>query len=104
MSDQDNYIIINDYFEYKENILSLEQKNKELEEKIKELEKIIYKHLSVNKKGAFVKIVDTYNSIWTVYERTKFISLVILFFFGNKLLTNPYLFHYIYDILKYIVS
>lgn len=104
MSNKDNYIIINDYFEYKENILSLEQKNKELETKIQELEKMIHQHLSTNKKGAIVKMVDTYNSMWTLYERTKFISFVVLFFFGNKLLTEPYIFHYIYNILKYIVS
>jgi hypothetical protein len=104
MSNKDNYIIINDYFDYKENILSLERKNKELDTKIQELEKIIYQHLPVNKKGAIIKMVDTYNSMWTFYERTKIISLVILFLFGNKLLTEPYIFHYIYNILKYIVS
>ncbi len=104
MSNEDNYIIINDYFEYKENILSLEQKNKELEIKIKELEQIINKHIIGNKKGTIIKIVDTYNSMWTLYERTKIISLILLFFFGNKILTEPYVFHYFYNLLKYIVS
>ena len=33
MSKEDNYIIINDYFDYKETILNLEEKNKQLEKK-----------------------------------------------------------------------
>lgn len=101
MSNEDNYIIINDYFDYKESILILEEKNKELEKKIKDIEHIISTHLSPNK-STISKVVNTYNLILTTYERMKIISLVLIFFFGNKILSEPALVIKIFEMLKNI--
>lgn len=101
MSNEDNYIIINDYFDYKESILSLQEKNKELEKKIKDIEHIISTHFSQNK-SAISKVVNTYNLILTAYERMKIISLVLIFFFGNKILSEPTLVIKIFEMLKNI--
>ncbi len=101
MSTEDNYIIINDYFDYKETILSLEEKNKQLEQKLKDIEHIIRTQILPNK-SAFSKVVDTYNTIWTVYERMKIVTLVIVFFFGNKILGEPEILIKIFNTLKHL--
>jgi len=102
---EDNYIIIDDYFICKQEIKNLEERNKDLEQKLKNLEQIINKHLiHQNKKNMFIKVVDTYNTAWTYYERMKVISVVVIFFFGNKILSDPYCLKYAYDILKNIFS
>lgn len=101
MSKEDNYIIINDYFDYKETILSLEEKNKQLEKKLKDIEYILQMHVLPNK-SAFTKVVDTYNVICSTYERIKLVSLVLIFFFGNKILSEPEILVKIFNILKHL--
>jgi hypothetical protein len=101
MSEEDNYIIINDYFDYKETILNLEEKNKQLEKKIKDIEYILLTHVLPNK-SVFTKVVDTYNVIWSTYERMKLVSLVLIFFFGNKILSEPEILIKIFNMLKHL--
>ena len=101
MSKEDNYIIINDYFDYKETILSLEEKNKQLEKKLNDIEYILHTHVIPNK-STFSKFVDTYNTIWSTYERMKLVSLVLIFFFGNKILSEPEILIKIFNMLKYL--
>lgn len=97
MSIDDTYIFINDYFDYKETIISLEEKNKILEERIKNLELVLTK---CTNKNVFTKVLNTCNNAYEYYEKLKMMSIFILFIFGH----NPYLIKYIYQALKYIVS
>ena len=96
----DNYIIVEQYFEYKEHILSLEEKNKDLEKRIKELEKLI---LQKQNKGICQKVYNTYETINIYYERLKMINIILLCLFGNRLLYDPSLVKKFFYLFKQLV-
>ncbi len=79
--------IIEDYF-------SLKQKVSELEEKIQALEYVIVKKYKSEHKPPLTKQIFSY------YEKIKIISLVVMFFFGNKIFTDPLF----YRCLKFLIS
>ena len=87
-----NQSIIEDYFTLKNKVNDLESKNQELEQKIQKLEYVI-----INRnKTTFSKKLFSY------YEKMKIISVVFIFFFGNKILTNPLFFTCIKLITKLV--
>lgn len=86
--------IIDDYFCLKEKVTDLESKNKKLEEKIQALEYVIVKKYKLEHKPSVTKQIFSY------YERMKIISLVIMFFFGNKIFTDPLF----YRCVKFLIS
>lgn len=96
----DNYIIVEQYFDYKEHILSLEEKNKDLENRIKQLEKIILKKQN---KSVYQKVYNTYETINTYYEKIKMINIIILCIFGNRLLYDPSMIKKIFYLFKQLV-
>ena len=104
MSLHDNYII-EDYFKIKERICSVEDKQIELENRIKQLEDIISKYINHKEHPGFIKRVSkTYDTVFGYYEKLKVINIVILFFFSNKLLSDPKLLLKIYNILKHSLN
>ncbi len=96
----DNYIIVEQYFDHKEHILSLEEKNKDLENRIKQLEKII---LQKQNKSVYQKVYNTYETINTYYEKIKMINIIILCIFGNRLLYDPSMIKKIFYLFKQLV-
>lgn len=96
----DNYIIVEQYFEYKQHILSLEEKNQELETRIKELEKLFFQKQN---KGICQKVYSTYETMNTYYERIKMINIIILCLFGNRLLYDPSMIKKIFYLFKQLV-
>jgi hypothetical protein len=100
----DNYIIIEDYFEVKQRVSTIEEKNKELEERLKHLEQVIYKYMyDKEHPGIIKKVSKAYGTAFGYYEKIKLINLVLLFFFSNKILSEPKLLIKIYNLLKHSI-
>ena len=105
MSCKDNYIIIEDYFEVKQRVLSLEDKNKELENRLRYLEQLVLKYVYEKEHpGPLKRITKTYDTLFSYYEKIKLINLVILFFVSNKILSEPRLLLKFYTILKHSIT
>ena len=94
MEQVSNPSLIEDYFCLKEKVCDLEYKNKQLEEKIQALEYVIVKKYKSENKPSVTKTIFSY------YEKMKIISLVVMFFFGNKIFTDPLF----YRCVKIIIS
>lgn len=75
--------VIEDYFCLKHKVYELENKNKELEQKIQNLEYVIVKTYKSEYKPSMTKRIFSY------YENVKIVSFVVIFFFGNKIITDP---------------
>jgi hypothetical protein len=104
MSCNDNYII-EDYFQVKERLYTVEEKQLQLEQRIKQLEDIIFKYIQHKEHPGIIKRVSkTYDTMFGYYEKIKVINIVILFFFSNKILSEPRLLLKFYNILKHSIN
>lgn len=100
----DNYIVIEDYFQVNQRVTTIEENYKELEERLQHLEKILFKYMyDKENPGIIKKVSKAYDTAFGYYEKIKLINLVLLFFFSNKILSEPKLVVKVYNLLKHSI-